>query len=386
MEMGKPVTQGAAEVEKCASACEYFAAQATAFLAPIHVSTEWAVSRVHFVPLGTILAVMPWNFPLWQVVRCAAPALMAGNTVVLKHASNVTGCALAMGEIFAAAGLPRGVFSVLVINSKRVKAVLEDHRIQAVALTGSTEAGQSIAAKAGAALKKTVLELGGSDPYVVLEDADLERAARVCAEARLINSGQSCIAAKRFIVVRAVRDAFLARFQSHLAAARMGDPMDPQTTLGPLARSDLRDLLHAQTRESVDAGARLLLGGETPPGRGWFYPATLLADVRPGMRAFDEETFGPVAALVTAHDEAEAISLANKSSFGLGAAVFTRDVERGARIAAEELEAGACFVNVFVRSDARLPFGGVKASGYGRELGEFGIREFVNVKTVVAAA
>ncbi|HWI57235.1 MAG TPA: aldehyde dehydrogenase family protein, partial [Bacillota bacterium] len=329
-----------------------------------------------------ILAVMPWNFPFWQVFRAAAPALMAGNAMVLKHASNVPGCALAIGEIFRSAGLPAGLFTVALISSSRVGELIEHPLIQAVTLTGSTPAGRAVAAQAGAHLKKTVLELGSSDPYVILEDADLEYAAEACVTSRLINAGQSCIAAKRFIVVEAVRSRFEALFVERMLARRVGDPLVVGIQVGPLARNDLRDQLHEQVARSLGQGARLLLGGEIPLGLGAFYPPTVLSGVTPNMSVFAEETFGPVAALVSVPDEAAAIRAANNSIFGLGAAVFTRDLARGERIATRELEAGCCFVNDYVRSDPRLPFGGIKQSGYGRELGAVGLREFVNIKSV----
>jgi succinate-semialdehyde dehydrogenase / glutarate-semialdehyde dehydrogenase len=382
MEMGKPLAQGRAEIEKCAGACEYYAEQAAALLAPEAVATEASRSYVTFEPLGVLLAIMPWNFPFWQVFRCVAPALMAGNAVVLKHASNVTGCAWAIEQILREAGLPDGLYRALLLPSSRVDGLLEHPLVKAVTLTGSTPAGRAVAAKAGAMLKKTVLELGGSDPYVVLGDADLELAAETCVAARLINGGQSCIAAKRFIVEEPVREVFEAFMLGRMRDQRLGDPLDERTTIGPLARHDLRNELHGQVERSVGLGAELLLGGRIPRGPGAFYPPTVLTGVRPGMPAFDEETFGPVAAIVPAADEAEAIRLANDSPFGLGAAVFTRDLAKGERLAREEIEAGCCFVNAFVRSDPRLPFGGVKQSGYGRELAGFGLREFVNVKTV----
>lgn len=382
LEMGKPIVQGRAEVEKCASGCEFYAAQAEAFLRPEPVATEAAKSYVAFEPLGTVLAIMPWNFPFWQVFRFAAPALMAGNAALLKHASNVTGCALAIEEIFREAGLPEGLFRSLRISSSRVAGLIARPEIRAVTLTGSNRAGEEVATQAGRYLKKTVLELGGSDPYLILADADLDQAAQVCAQSRLINSGQSCIAAKRFIVVESVREAFESRLVAAMREVSVGDPLQETTEMGPLARLDLREALHRQMEGSVKRGAKLLLGGEIPSGQGAYYPPTVLTGVRPGMSAFDEETFGPVAAIVSARDEAEAIDLANATSFGLGACVFTRDLARGERIAKERLEAGSCFVNALVKSDNRLPFGGVKASGYGRELSSFGIREFVNVKTV----
>jgi succinate-semialdehyde dehydrogenase/glutarate-semialdehyde dehydrogenase len=381
LEMGKPIGQGEAEVEKCALTCEYYAEHAEAFLAEQPRETEAARSYVRFDPLGPVLAVMPWNFPFWQVFRFAAPALMAGNVAVLKHASNVSRCALRIEEVFRDAGFPRGVFSAVLIGSPSVGKLVADRRIVAVTLTGSDRAGSSIAEGAGRELKKTVLELGGSDPFIVLGDADVPAAARTAAEARLINSGQSCIAAKRFIIVEAVAAAFLERFLEELRSRRMGDPLDPRTQVGPQARVDLRDSLHHQVLESIERGAQRLLGGEMPAGRGAFYPPTLLAAVDKGMPAFDEETFGPVAAVVRAKDEADAVRLANDSVFGLGASVWTQDRARAERVAAQ-IEAGCVFVNGMVKSDPRLPFGGIKRSGYGRELSEYGLREFVNVKSV----
>ncbi len=384
-EMGKPVAQGRAEVEKCAWVCDYYADEAPRFLAPEDVATDATRSFVTYQPLGVVLAVMPWNFPLWQVFRFAAPSLMAGNAGVLKHSSNVMGCALAIEAVFRDAGFPEDLFRTLVIGSSRVPGVIAAPQVKAVTLTGSTPAGQAVAAAAGAVLKKTVLELGGSDPYVVLEDADLDLAAETCVSSRLINSGQSCIAAKRFVVVRPILDAFTERYVEKMRAKKTADPFEDGVDVGPQARRDLRDELHRQVQESVARGANLLLGGAAPDGPGAFYPPTVLADVKPGMPAYDEELFGPVAAIIAAEDEADAIRIANDSVFGLGAAVFTRDVERGQRIAVEELEAGSCFVNAFVKSDPRLPFGGIKESGYGRELSVFGIREFVNIKTVYVA-
>jgi len=381
-EMGKPVAQGRAEAEKCAWTCDWFADNAEALLAPEEVKTDASRSFVTFAPLGAVLAIMPWNFPFWQVVRFAAPGLMAGNAGVLKHAGNVSGCALALEELFRDAGFPPDLFRTILVDSGRVASVIGAPEISAVTLTGSTGAGRAVAAQAGGVLKKTVLELGGSDPYLVLEDADLEAAAESCVASRLINSGQSCIAAKRFIVVEAVRRRFEDLFVEKMKARRMGDPMDEKTEVGPLARHDLRDDLHRQVAQSVERGARLLLGGSVPPGKGAYYPPTVLTDVRKGMPAFDEELFGPVAAIVGVPDEAAAVRAANDSPFGLGAAVFTRDTARGERLAATALEAGSCFVNSLVKSDPRLPFGGIKESGYGRELSSFGIREFVNVKSV----
>jgi succinate-semialdehyde dehydrogenase/glutarate-semialdehyde dehydrogenase len=381
LEMGKPVVQGEEEVEKCAWGCEFYAEHGAAFLAEQPTVTEATRSYVRFDPLGPVLAVMPWNFPFWQVFRFAAPALMAGNAALLKHASNVPRCGLEIETVLAAAGLPAGLFRTLLLGAERVGDVIADPRVRAATLTGSERAGSRLAERAGREIKKTVLELGGSDPFVVLADADIEGAARAAAAARVVNSGQSCIAAKRFVVVEAVFDAFLARFVAAMEARRMGDPLDRATEVGPQARHDLREALHHQVEESVRRGAALRLGGRIPPGPGAFYPPTVLTAVEPGMPAFDEETFGPVAAVVRARDEADAIALANRSTFGLGASLWTGDRERGARLAAE-IEAGVVFVNGQVRSDPRLPFGGVKRSGYGRELSEHGMREFVNVKTV----
>jgi succinate-semialdehyde dehydrogenase / glutarate-semialdehyde dehydrogenase len=384
-EMGKPVTAGRAEAEKCAWVCEYYADHAAAFLADEPVETDASRSYVHYAPLGVVLAVMPWNFPLWQVFRFAAPALMAGNGALLKHASNVSGCALAIEEIFEKAGCPDDLFQALLIPSGSVAKVIEHPKVAAVTLTGSTPAGRAVASKAGECLKKTVLELGGSDPYVVLEDADLPAAAEICVKSRLVNNGQSCIAAKRFVVVESVRAAFEEAFLERMRGYQAGDPLSEKTELGPLARRDLRDELHEQVTASVAKGARLLLGGEVPSGPGAWYPPTVLTDVRPGMPAYDDELFGPVASIITAADEDDAVRIANDSPFGLGAAVFTGNVARGEAIAARRLQAGSCFVNALVKSDPRLPFGGIKESGYGRELGPWGIREFVNVKTVYIA-
>ena len=381
-EMGKPIRDARAEVDKCAGACAYFAAHAERMLAPESAKTDAAKSYWTYRPLGVVLAVMPWNFPFWQVFRFAAPNLMAGNAGVLKHASNVPGCALAIEEVFREAGFPEDVFRALMVGSHAVGAVIEDARVRAVTVTGSVAAGKAIAERAGALVKKSVLELGGSDPYLVLEDADLDLAAETCARSRLINSGQSCIAAKRFVVVDEVHDAFLERFVARMAAARLGDPMDEATEVGPQARVELRDGLHDQVVRSMAAGARCVIGGGIPDREGAWYPPTVLTDVKAGMAAWEEELFGPVAAVIRARDEDDAVRIANATVFGLGAAVFTRDVERGERIARDRLEAGSCFVNAFVRSDSRLPFGGIKESGYGRELSDLGIREFTNAKTV----
>jgi succinate-semialdehyde dehydrogenase/glutarate-semialdehyde dehydrogenase len=382
VEMGKPVRDGRSEVEKCAWVCEYYAQHAAEFLQDEAVETEARRSFVTYQPLGVVLAVMPWNFPFWQVFRFAAPGLMAGNAAVLKHASNVPGCALGIERVFREAGFPPALFRTLLIGSQKVGAVIRNPTVKAVTLTGSVPAGRAVAEIAGSEIKKTVLELGGSDPYLILSDADVPAAAATCAASRLINSGQSCIAAKRFVVVQEHMDQFQQLLRARMAEVHMGDPLDEETQLGPQARRDLRDDLHRQVRESIDAGAKLILGGQVPDGEGAYYPATILTGVHKGMPAYDEELFGPVAAVISVEDDAEAVRVANDSPFGLGAAVFTRDQARGEHIAAEELQAGACFVNAFVRSDPRLPFGGVKWSGYGRELSQHGIREFVNVKTV----
>jgi succinate-semialdehyde dehydrogenase/glutarate-semialdehyde dehydrogenase len=381
-EMGKPITQGEAETDKCAWVCDYYAERAAQLLSDELVATEATHSFVAFQPLGVVLAVMPWNFPLWQVFRFAAPALMAGNGAVLKHASNVPGCALAIEELFRDAGFPEHVFRTLLIGAQQVASVVRHPNVVATTLTGSTPAGRSVASTSGSVLKKSVLELGGSDPYVILEDADVAAAAATCVASRLTNSGQSCIAAKRFIVVESQREQFERLFVAGMQAARMGDPLDRETQVGPQATAALRDELHDQVQRSISQGARLRLGGEVPPGPGAFYPPTVLTDVRPGMAAFDEELFGPVGPIIVARDEDDAIALANDSPFGLGAAVFTQDAKRGAEIAVRRIQAGCCFVNDFVRSDPRLPFGGIKESGFGRELSSYGIREFVNIKTV----
>jgi succinate-semialdehyde dehydrogenase/glutarate-semialdehyde dehydrogenase len=384
-EMGKPFKDGVAEAEKCATCCDYFAEHAERHLADEIVATDARKSYVAFRPLGVVLAVMPWNFPFWQVIRFAAPGLMAGNAGVLKHASNVPGCALAIEQIFKDAGFPENLFRTLMIGSKDVASVIEHPLIRAVTLTGSTPAGKAVAAKAGECLKKTVLELGGSDAYIIMDDADIEQAAAIAAKGRLVNSGQSCIAAKRFIVTEKNRARFEEAFVKKMQAARVGDPMAEGTQVGPMARKDLRDDLHKQVEESIRKGARLLCGGEVPKGEGAFYPPTVLTGVKKGMPAYDEELFGPVAAIIVADNEKHAIEIANDSIFGLGGGVIGSDLARAEKIAAEEIEAGCVFVNDAVRSDPRLPFGGIKESGYGRELSHFGIREFVNIKTVFVA-
>jgi len=381
-EMGKPLKDGRAEAEKCAWVCDYYADNAEDFLKPEKIETDASKSFVTFQPIGVVLAVMPWNFPFWQVFRFAAPGLMAGNAAVLKHASNVSACALAIEEVFKLAGFPENIFRTLLIGSDQVEAVIQNPLVKAVTLTGSTPAGKAVAKKAGEMLKKTVLELGGSDPYVVLADADLEETVETCVTSKLINSGQSCIAAKRFIVEKAIGETFEQLFVERMKQHQYGDPMLEETDIGPMARHDLRDDLHRQVVDSLEKGAQCRIGGEIPKNKGAFYPPTVLTQVSQGMPAYNEELFGPVASIITADDENEAIAIANDSIYGLGAAVFTKDAAKGERIAAERLEAGCCFVNSFVKSDPRLPFGGIKESGYGRELSHYGIKEFVNIKSV----
>lgn len=382
-EMGKPITQGRAEVDKCAWVCRYYADEAETILADVAVDTGRISSYIAYRPLGIVLAIMPWNFPLWQVIRFLSPALMTGNSALLKHSSNVSGCAIAIDQMVVEAGFPDGLFRTLLLPSSRVHEALDHPHVVAATLTGSEAAGRSVASRAGGLLKRMVLELGGSDPYLILEDADLDLAATACSAGRLINGGQSCVAAKRLIVDRSVVDDFTEKLADSMLSYKVGNPLEETTMIGPMARVDLRDELHDQVNRSVDAGARLVLGGKVPDGPGAFYPPTILADVGPGMAAYHEETFGPVATVIAAEDEADAIRIANDSDFGLGAAVFTTDVERGEKIARDYLEAGICFVNGFVGSDPRLPFGGIKASGYGRELSHMGMREFLNSKTVV---
>ena len=382
-EMGKIISESRSEVEKCAWVCEYYAENAESFLSNDPIATDYPDSYVSFRPLGVVLAVMPWNFPFWQVFRCAAPTLMAGNTMVLKHAGNVSGCSLAIEDLFREAGFPDNAFRSILIPGSEMEPIVAHPAIRAVTLTGSTPAGKSLASMAGRYLKRSVLELGGSDPYIILEDADLDKAVRLCVTSRLLNAGQSCIAAKRFIVVDQVYDVFCEKFRNAMGESRFGDPFDESVTMGPLARTDLRDELHGQVIRSVEMGAVLSLGGIIPAGKGAFYPATVLENVSPGMPAYSEELFGPVAAIIKARNEKEAVEIANDTEFGLGAAVFTRNLEKGRLLAEDLMDAGCCFVNDFVRSDPRLPFGGIAESGYGRELSSFGIREFVNIKTVV---
>ncbi len=381
LEMGKPLKDGVAEVNKCALACEWNAEHAEALLSPRVEPSDAGKSYVRFDPLGVVLAVMPWNFPYWQVFRFIAPHFMAGNAGLLKHASNVPQCALSIEKAMHDAGFPRDLFRTLLLGSKAVRPIIEDPRIAAVTLTGSEPAGRDVAEAAGKALKPSVLELGGSDPFIVLADADLDEAARVAATARTMNAGQSCICAKRFIVEEPVYDAFLQKLTAAMGAGKMGDPLDPATTMGPQARRELRDELHGQVKQAIAQGARPVLGCEVPSGPGAFYPASVLADVARDNVAAREEIFGPVAAVLRAGSAEEAVAIANDTKFGLGAALWTRDLAKAERLV-PLVEAGAVFVNGLVKSDPRLPFGGVKASGYGRELGIEGIRAFVNVKTV----
>ena len=382
-EMGKPIKQSIAEAEKCAWVCEYYADNAKRFLSKKEISTDSKKSFISFQPIGLVLAIMPWNFPFWQVFRFASPTLMAGNVGILKHASNVQGCAKQIEKLFLEAGFPEYTFSNLVIGSNKVSNVINNPLVRAVTLTGSTPAGKSVASLAGSLLKKTVLELGGNDPYIILEDADLNNAVESCIAGRMLNTGQSCIAAKRFIVVKTRLDEFIDKVEQKINNMKMGDPLNSNIDIGPMVNTDARDELHQQVLMSIEKGAKLISGGKIPESDGSFYPPTLLTNVEPGMSAFDDELFGPVAVIISAKDQAHAIDLANKTNYGLGAAIFTGDIDKGEKIAINELEAGSCFVNDFVKSDPRLPFGGIKESGYGRELSEFGILEFVNIKSVV---
>lgn len=381
LEMGKPVAQGRAEAEKCAWVCDYYAETAAGFLADEPVASDGSRAFVAFRPLGPVLAVMPWNFPFWQVFRCAIPALMAGNAVVMKHSSNVPRCALAIEEVFRKAGFPDNIFRTLLIGSRKVDAVIENDRVKAIALTGSCEAGRRVAAAAGRMLKKSVLELGGSDPFIVLADANLRQAAEIGARARCINAGQSCIAAKRFLVEEPVFSQFVELFAREMAGMVMGDPLDEVTQVGPLARQDLVDELHEQVTDAVNRGAKVVVGGRPLHSRGYYYPPTVLTGVAPGMRVYHEELFGPVAVVMAVRNADHAVEVANDTPFGLGGSVWTGDPAKGTELAAR-IEAGAVFVNGMVKSDPRLPFGGIKDSGYGRELSGFGIREFVNIQTV----
>lgn len=382
LEMGKTIREARAEIEKCASVCRYYASEAEGFLTSRTIATDASLSYVCYRPLGPILAIMPWNFPFWQVFRCAIPALAAGNTILLKHASNVSGCSLAIEKLFLEAGFPDHVFQSVLISNQKVDVLINHRRIKGISLTGSTQVGREVAQQAGRQLKKTVLELGGSDPYIILEDADLQLAASRCVSGRLINAGQSCIGAKRFIVVDKIYDEFLALFVHQMRSVHMGNPLDEQTTIGPMARKNLRDDLHMQVIRSIDKGATLLTGGILPETAGYFYPPTVLTNIQPGMPAWHEELFGPVASIIKVPHLQRAIEVANDTPFGLGASIFTANTALARKLAVEDLEAGCCFVNESVRSDPRMPFGGINESGYGRELSKEGLLEFCNIKTI----
>jgi len=381
-EMGKPVLQGQYEVEKCATTLEFYAERGADFLKDEIVKTDAKKSYVSFQPLGTILAVMPWNFPYWQVFRAFAPTVMAGNVMILKHASNVSGCALAIEKLITNAGAPAGLLQTLLINAERVEGLIDDNRIAAVTLTGSTAAGRKVAAAAGRNLKKAVLELGGSDPYIIMADANMDKAVEIAIRGRLVNTGQSCIAAKRFVVDKKVKKEFERRLTEEMKKVTFGNPMDENNRMGPMARHDLRDELHKQVMDSIAKGAKLICGGYIPDSDGAFYPATVLTNVKKGMPAYYEELFGPVAAIIEAKDEKTAIAIANDTIYGLGGGIISDNIKLAEQLAKEELQAGNCYVNDFVHSDPLLPFGGIKQSGYGRELGTYGIREFVNIKSV----
>ncbi len=383
LEMGKPISQGQAEIEKCAWTCDYFAENGREMLSEELVHTASFKGKIIYRPLGIILGIMPWNFPFWQVFRFAVSGILAGNTVLLKHSPNVPGCAISLEDLFNSSGFPKGTFTNLFIDHEQTATLIEDFRVKAVTFTGSTSGGKAVAELAGKAIKKTILELGGSDPYVILEDADLDLAIDTCVKSRLLNSGQSCIAAKRWIVVDSLKTEFEEGVVAKMEKVLMGDPFLNTTELGPLARKDLRDQLHLQVSDSISRGATLSCGGYIPDRLGWFYPATVLSNVKKGMPAYDEELFGPVGVIISATNEEEAIRIANDTTFGLGAAVFTNDVEKGEMIATKQLNAGNCVVNRMVVSDPRMPFGGINNSGYGRELSYLGPRAFTNVKSVV---
>lgn len=382
-EMGKPLGQSIAEIEKCAWVCEYYAEMAPVFLEKKHIPTEAQESYACFAPMGVILAIMPWNFPFWQVFRFAAPGLMAGNAGLLRHAYNTMGCAIRIAELFVEAGFPKGLFTYLIASNDQIPGIISHPQVTAVTFTGSTRVGRLIGEQAGRNLKKSVLELGGSDPYIILEDADLMHAAKMCVQGRMLNTGQSCIAAKRFIVTRKNADHFTKLIREEMATKMHGDPLSDQFDLGTMARADLRDSLHQQVLRSVELGAQCILGGKIPDEPGFYYPATLLTHVQKGMPAYDEELFGPVASIIIASNEQEAFEIANDTSFGLGSGIFSSNTQRAKELAEQQLDAGSVFINTFVKSDPRLPFGGIKESGYGRELSSFGIHEFVNIKTIL---
>lgn len=381
LEMGKPITQAIAEVEKCSWVCEFYAENAEKFLKDKYIKTDAYLSYVSFEPLGPILSIMPWNFPFWQVFRFAAPAIMAGNVGILKHASNVPSCALKIMEAFLKSGFKEGVFTTLLISAKKAENLIRDKRIKGVTLTGSELAGQRVAEIAGREIKKTVLELGGSDPFIVLSDADIEKAAKIASQARNINSGQSCISAKRFIVEKKIAKKFIELFKDNLEKMKVGNPLNKETEIGPLAKQDIRVTLHNQVVQSIKLGAKVLLGGKIPDTKGYFYPVTLISNVKRNMPVIAEETFGPVAPVIIANDDEDAIRLANDTSYGLGASIWSKNIKKANNLA-KEIEAGSVFINGMVKSDPRLPFGGIKLSGYGRELSEEGIKEFLNIKTI----
>jgi succinate-semialdehyde dehydrogenase/glutarate-semialdehyde dehydrogenase len=382
LEMGKPITAGAAEIDKCSRLCKHYAENAESYLAPRTIQTEMKSAVVCYRPLGIVFGIMPWNFPFWQVLRFAVPTVMAGNVALLKHAPISTGTGNKIEQLFKDAGFPLGIFQHMIVDNEGAAKIIAHQHISAVTLTGSERAGSAVAAQAGKFLKKSVLELGGSDPYVILEDADLDLAAQCIVASRLNNSGQVCIAAKRVIVIKTIENELISKIIDRVGLYKMGSPLESDTKLGPLARHDLRETLHEQVEKSVKQGAKLLLGGIIPDCKGFYYPPTIISGIKPGMTAFDEELFGPVISICAADNEDHAISLANQSTYGLGAAVFTRDLQKGEFIATNKIDAGVCFVNSFVASDPRLPFGGIKHSGYGRELSREGILEFVNTKTI----
>ncbi|MDH5717818.1 MAG: NAD-dependent succinate-semialdehyde dehydrogenase [Spirochaetia bacterium] len=381
-EMGKPIAQGIAEAEKCAWVCEYYAENGQNFLNDITIESNYKKSMVHFEPLGIILGIMPWNFPFWQVFRFAIPTILAGNAVILKHSPNVSMCALEIEKLFHEAKFPINIFRTIIADIYEIPAIIEDERIQGISLTGSTMAGKKVAETAGKNLKKTLLELGGSDPYIIFEDADIEKSVESCVTSRLINTGQSCIAAKRFIVHEKIYKTFLELFVEKMKSKKYGDPLDKENDLGPLAREDLRDEIHRLVTESKSKGADVLLGGKIVPEAGFYYPPTIVTNAYPGIPVWDEETFGPVAAIAKFNTEDEAVELANNSLFGLGAAIFSNDEEKALNIALNKINTGNVFINDFVKSNPMFPFGGIKNSGYGRELSLFGAREFTNIKTI----
>ena len=382
IEMGKPINESRAEIDKCIWVCHYYCDNIETFLQKRIITTEAQESYISFQPLGVVLAVMPWNFPFWQVFRFAVPAILAGNTAILKHASNVPGCAIAIEDLFNEADFPYDVFRTVLASNRKVERMIANKRVSATTLTGSTKAGQSVAETAGRYLKKCVLELGGSDPYLIFDDADLNHAVDACVKGRLINTGQSCIGAKRFIVTPGIYNDFENLFVEKMKAATIGDPFDEKNQLGPMARGNIREDILSQVNKSVSKGATLLCGGQLIDSPGYYFPATVLSNVQPEQPAYSQELFGPVASLIRATDEQDAIRIANDTTFGLGSAIFTSDIEKAKQIGEQELEAGCCFVNDFVRSDPRLPFGGIKESGYGRELSVFGLYEFINIKTI----